>query len=46
MKAMSWSWDELQSTPKYVRMACWDFHMIDIKAQNERNERANRDATR
>ncbi len=24
MRAMKWSWDQLQATPRYVRRYCWD----------------------
>jgi hypothetical protein len=34
MHYYSWSWADLQTTPIYVRRACWDIMMARRSAQN------------
>lgn len=38
MRAMKWSWTELQETPLYVRRYCWDLHQARLKAEQDRIE--------
>jgi hypothetical protein len=42
MLAFSWSWQELEATPPYVRRVCWDLLVARRKAERQANERATR----
>jgi len=44
MKAMGWSWDDLQATPLYVRRFTWDFACAQAKEEADQMERAERRA--
>lgn len=37
---MTWSWDEYERTPVYVRQFCWDFMMRQRRIQNDRAARS------
>lgn len=39
MREMHWSWDELQSTPVYVRRYCWDFTLARRSAEKDALDR-------
>lgn len=38
MKTMPWSWEELEKTPPYVRGYCWDFIVLERRAQLSRDQ--------
>jgi hypothetical protein len=40
MLAFSWSWEDLERTPPYVRRVCWDLLLARREAEHEANERA------
>jgi hypothetical protein len=44
MHEMRWTWDDLQSTPTYVRRYCWDFIQARRTAEKEAHDRARREA--
>lgn len=46
MHEMGWSWEELQTTPIYVRRYCWDLIQIQRQVQREKQEQAEREAKR
>jgi hypothetical protein len=41
---MGWSWRDLHDTPEYVRQYSWDLMQARMSAQNQANERAERQA--
>lgn len=43
MREMGWSFDQLQSTPMYVRRYCWDLMIARREAEHEATERAYRE---
>lgn len=43
---MGWSWQELQSTPRYVVRYCWDLLQARRQAEQDVNERATAEAKR
>jgi hypothetical protein len=36
MREMGWSWQEMQATPVYVRMYCWEISQIRRSAEAAR----------
>lgn len=42
MKHMGWSWNDLQSTPLYVRRYCWDIACAQAAQEQAEIERAER----
>jgi hypothetical protein len=46
MHEMRWSWDALQATPTYVRRYCWDLIQIRRQVEQDRQEKARREAER
>lgn len=40
MREMSWSWQQLQDTPVYVRRYVWDLLCARREAEHAANERA------
>ncbi|WP_331246568.1 hypothetical protein [Streptomyces diastatochromogenes] len=43
---MRWTWDELQTTPVYVRRYTLDFLGLIAEQEQEQNDRAQREANR
>jgi hypothetical protein len=41
MREMSWSWDQLEATPLYVRQYTWDLILTRRRVQQERQAQAN-----
>ncbi|MEE6264870.1 hypothetical protein [Streptomyces noursei] len=46
MHRMRWTWDELQTTPVYVRRYTLDFLGLIAEQEQEQNDRAQREANR
>lgn len=42
MKQMHWSWDQLEATPYYIQMYCWDFLQRELEEENNRAKEASK----
>jgi hypothetical protein len=46
MREFKWTWKELEETPFYVQMYCWDFLQLVFQHENEEADKAKRNAKR